>query len=97
MVCIIKDVNNMNKYIVYYKSNGKVIKEFLSLIRAIHFKDSRYDYYKLQIKEKEIKENAFIYDDECSIVKSLNTLEEAKEYKLNYNNPSYWTIIYKTK
>ena len=39
MVCIIKDVNNMNKYIVYYKSNGKVIKEFISFRFALHFRE----------------------------------------------------------
>lgn len=87
----------MNKYIVYYKSNGKVIKEFISFRFALHFRESIDDWYKTNIRVKEIKENAFIYDDELSIVKCFNTLEEAKEYKLNYNNPSYWTIMYKTK
>lgn len=38
MMYIIKDVNNIDKYVVYYyKSNGKVIKEFLSLIKSYIF------------------------------------------------------------
>lgn len=90
-------INNniyMKKYVVYYRSKPyNSIKEFISLRFAVHFKESMDDYYKLIIKEKEIKENALIYDDECSIIKSFNTLEDAKEYKLKHNNPSYWTII----
>lgn len=74
MVYIIKDINNMYKYVVYYKSNGKVIKQFISLIKAIYFKDSRYDYSKIGIKVEELKENSFIIDDVVAMIKSFNTL-----------------------
>lgn len=85
----------MEKYVVYYKSNGKVIKEFISFRFALHFRESIDDWYKTNIMVKEIKENCFIYDDELSIVKCFNTLEEAKEYKMKHGNPYCWDIAYR--
>lgn len=85
----------MEKYIVYDKSTRKVIKEFLSLRFAILFRESMDDYYKTEIRVQEIKENCFIYDDELSIVKYFNTLEEAKEYKMKHGNQHCWDIAYR--
>ena len=85
----------MEKYVVYYKETGNIIKQFISLIKAVYFKDSRYDYSKIGIKAEELKENSFILDDVGAIIKSFNTLEEAKEFKLKQGNPYWWTIMYK--
>ena len=83
----------MKKYVVYYEPTGNIIREFTSLRNAVHFRDSMYGCYNFIIKIEEIKENALIYNDEAIIIKYFNTLEEAKEYKMKHNNPSYWTII----
>ena len=85
----------MYKYVVYYKSNGKVIKQFISLRFAILFRESMDDYSKIGIKVEELKENSFIIDDVGAMIKSFNTLEEAKEYKMKHGNPYWWTIMYK--
>ena len=88
----------MKKYVVYYRSKPcNIIREFISLRNAVHFRDLMYGCYNFIIKIEEIKENALIYNDEATIIKYFNTLEEAKEYKMKYNNLTYWTIVYKNK